>query len=255
MPFVGALPMELHGIQELCSPAKNHPQMLTTLGCPGTPEQRNSSIDKFLSRESLNRGIPELRLTILLGSAQGALNRGIPQQLRSLSAEEFLGSEVFGHPRVVSIQGWFLAGPSCACCRSPREAQKTTHTLVIKMITCNYQRAAEGGGKLGGGGGEHTVKPLPKTSLDPPICDTFPPPPFWRLSVISLKGKRHRLDQPQFLRPSKVVLESTLRSTFPPPPQIHVIRSAPPPPSRCPKLCLFLGINFLKITITIIFHP
>ena len=44
------------------------------------------------------------------------------------------------------------------------------------------------------------------------------PPLSWRLSVISLKRKRHRPDQPQFLRPPKVGLESTLCSTFPPPP-------------------------------------
>ena len=28
--------------------AKNHPWMLTTLGCPGTPDPRTSSVDKFL---------------------------------------------------------------------------------------------------------------------------------------------------------------------------------------------------------------
>ena len=50
-----------------------------------------------------------MRLTIPVGSAQGALDRGIPQ-LGNFSTEEFLGSGVSGHPRVVSIQGWFLAG-------------------------------------------------------------------------------------------------------------------------------------------------
>ena len=30
-------------------PAKNHPCMLTTPGCPGTPDPRNSSVEKFLS--------------------------------------------------------------------------------------------------------------------------------------------------------------------------------------------------------------
>ena len=29
--------------------AKNHPWMLTTLGCPGTPDPRNSSVEKFPS--------------------------------------------------------------------------------------------------------------------------------------------------------------------------------------------------------------
>ena len=64
--------------------------------------------------------------------------------------------------------------------------------------------------------------------------NVFGPPPtydmsslhfFWRLSVISLQGKRH---QSQCLRHPKVVLQSTLYSTFPP---------FPPPKSRdtfCP---------------------
>ena len=76
--------------------------MLTTLGCPGTPHPRNSSADRFW-------GIPELRLTIPVGSAREALDRGGPQ-LRNFSTEEFLGSGVPGHPSVVSIQGWFLRG-------------------------------------------------------------------------------------------------------------------------------------------------
>ena len=77
-------------------------------------------------------------------------------------------------------------------------------------------------------------KPLPKNVFGPPTYDTFSPPLSWRLSVISLKRKRHRPDQPQFLRPSKVVLESTLCSTFPPPPQFT--RYVLPPLSRCPSL-------------------
>ena len=76
-------------------------------------------------------------------------------------------------------------------------------------------------------GGKIGEKPLPKNVFGPPTYDTFSPPLFWRLSVISLKRKRHRPDQPQFLRPPKVVLESTLCSTFSPP-QIHAIRFAPP---------------------------
>ena len=62
-------------------------------------------------------------------------------------------------------------------------------------------------------------KPLPqKRFWTPPPTIRFPPP-FWRLSVISLKRKRHRPDQPQFLRPPKVVLEGTESSTFSPPPK------------------------------------
>ena len=70
-------------------------------------------------------------------------------------------------------------------------------------------------------------KPLPKNVFGPPTYDTFSPPLCWRLSVISLKRKRHRPDQPQFLRPPKVVFgEHTLqyvlhtpnsRDTFCPP--------------------------------------
>ena len=75
---------------------------------------------------------------------------------------------------------------------------------------------------------------LPKNVFGPPTYDTFPPPLFWRLSVISLKRKRHRPAQPQLLKPPKVVLESTFCSTFPP--QIHVICFAPPPLSCCPSL-------------------
>ena len=78
-------------------------------------------------------------------------------------------------------------------------------------------------------------KPLPKNVFGPPTYDTFPPPLFWRLSVISLKRKRHRPDQPQFLRPPKVVLESTLCSTFSPPPP-NSRDTFCPPLSRCPTL-------------------
>ena len=38
------------GQQTTFDPAKNHPWVLTTLGCPGTPDLRNSSVDNFLSR-------------------------------------------------------------------------------------------------------------------------------------------------------------------------------------------------------------
>ena len=98
--------------------------------------------------------------------------------------------------------------------------------------------SGRGGWKTQGGGKTYRKfgeKPLPKNVFGPPTYDTFSPPLCWRLSVISLKRKRHRPDQPQFLRPPKVVLESTLCSTFPPPPpQIHAIRFAPPL-SRCPN--------------------
>ena len=85
-------------------PAKNHPWILTTLGCPGTPDPRNSSVDKFPEvRNFVGRGLLGLSLEEWSISPQGVL--------RNLSSEEFLGSGVPGHPRVVRIQGWFLASP------------------------------------------------------------------------------------------------------------------------------------------------
>ena len=88
-------------------------------------------------------------------------------------------------------------------------------------------------------------KPLPKNVFGPPSYDTFRPPLFWRRSVISLKRKRRRPDQPQFLRPPKVVLESTLCSTFPPP-HIHAIRFPPPPPQPLPKYMKNLLMGLLR---------
>ena len=77
---------------------------LTTLGCPRTPDPRNSSVEK----------IPEPRGPSVEGSLGWAqsLSLGIPR-FRNSSAQEilFLGSGVLGHPRVVSIQGWFWASP------------------------------------------------------------------------------------------------------------------------------------------------
>ena len=61
--------------------------MLTALGCPGTLTRQSIN---SCAEESLNRGIPQLTLTIPVGSAQGALNQGIPR-LRNLLIEEFLG--------------------------------------------------------------------------------------------------------------------------------------------------------------------
>ena len=83
------------------------------------------------------------------------------------------------------------------------------------------------------GQGGWKTRPSPKTFLDHPPTIRFPPP-FWRLSVISLKRKRHRPDQSQFLRPPKVVLDSTLCSTFPPPPNSR--RYVLPPPQPLPNL-------------------
>ena len=111
-------------------------------------------------------------------------------------------------------------------------ARRDSKSLCDSKFTTpsKFSESGKGGWKTQGGG-KHTVNsaknPSPKTFLDPPPTIRFPPP-FLRLSVISLKRKRHRPDQAQFLRPPKVVLESTLCSTFPPPPPIHAIRFAPP---------------------------
>ena len=71
--------------------------MLTTLGCLGPPDPTNSSV-----KESLNRGVPELRLRIPVGS------------------------RVPGHPGVVSIQGRFLARP-------------TNHKGVMPGGSCRFE--------------------------------------------------------------------------------------------------------------------
>ena len=55
--------------------------MLTALGCPGTPDPRNSSVDKFLSRGISEPKKPELRLTI-------------PVQPRNSSVPQVGGSQV-----------------------------------------------------------------------------------------------------------------------------------------------------------------
>ena len=84
-------------------PAKNHPWILTTLGCLRTPDPRNSSVEKFLSW-----GVPRLRAPWAEPAGMVNPTPGSPQELIDWG---ILGSGVAGHPRVVSIQGWFLAGP------------------------------------------------------------------------------------------------------------------------------------------------
>ena len=88
----------------------------TTLGCSapldarksltrGIPQPINSWAEEFLGW-----GLLGLSLEGCSVSAQGFLSSEV-SRLRNLSTEEFLGSRVPGHPRVVSIQGCFLAGP------------------------------------------------------------------------------------------------------------------------------------------------
>ena len=87
-------------------------------------------------------------------------------------------------------------------------------------------------------------KPLPKNVFGPPPTIRFPPPFFGDSLSFPLKRKRHRPDQPQFLRPPKVVLESTLCSTFPPPPPKFTRYVLPPPqplPNTLEKLAVLPG--------------
>ena len=111
---------------------------------------------------------------------------------------------------------WYTARGSC---------KNAVLRRVLREVF--FQRETKGGGKLREGGGEHTIKPLPKNGFGPPTYDTIPPPLCSR-SVILLRGNGHRPDKSHFLRPPKVVLEGALYSTFPPPPKIA--RYVLPPP-------------------------
>ena len=57
------------------------------------------------------------------------------------------------------------------------------------------------------GSGKHTIRPSPKTVLDPPTHDTISPPPLCSRNVILLTGNWHRPDKSHFLRPPKLGLE------------------------------------------------
>ena len=79
--------------------AKNHPWMLTTLGCPRTPDPTNSPVEKFLSW-----GLPRSRASLAEPTGMVNLSSGIPQELigsgipRVRSSRASKGGE---HPRVV----------------------------------------------------------------------------------------------------------------------------------------------------------
>ena len=80
-------------------------------------------------------------------------------------------------------------------------------------------------------------KPLPKNVFGPPTYDTFSPPLFWRLSVSSLKRKRHRPDQRSPTPISEASRsgfgEHALQYVFPPPPKFT--RYVLPPPQPLPN--------------------
>ena len=110
----------------------------------------------------------------------------------------------------------------------------------IQVVLSKYtiQRVAKGGWKTQGRG-EHTIRPSPKTVLDPlPLSYDTPPLCLSMRPVISLKGNESRPDQSHFLRPPRVVLEGALYDTFPPPfPKSH---DTFPPVCRCPNYVMRL---------------
>ena len=66
-----------------------------------------------------------------------------------------------------------------------------------------------------GEGKTHYKTPSPKTVVDPPTYDTFPPPPrVCSRPVIVLTGNRHRPAESHFMRPPKLVLEGALYCTL-----------------------------------------
>ena len=100
-----------------------------------------------------------------------------------------------------------------------------------------HSESGRGGWKTQGGG-KHTVNsaknPSPKTFLDAPPTIRFPPL-FWRLSVISLKRKRHRTRPTPISEFSKSGFgEHTLQYVFPPP---KFTRYVLPPPQPQPNSC------------------
>ena len=141
--------------------------MLTTLGCSGTPDPRNSSVDKFL-KTPWGEIDP-----IPVDSAQGALDQGIPQ-LGDLSTEEFLRSGVPGHPRVVRIQGWFLAGPTLF--RKGSHAQLSASLKTSRIVQKTLGSLIWGGFMGGGCPAPSSVKTTTKPYSEPiqPVLTTSP---------------------------------------------------------------------------------
>ena len=77
---------------EHLGPAKNHPWILTTLGCPATPDPRNSSVKKFRAEESLGRELLGLSLQRWSGSPQELIDRNSSgQELRASKGGVVLG--------------------------------------------------------------------------------------------------------------------------------------------------------------------
>ena len=122
--------------------------------------------------------------------------------------------------------------------KSPQPVQKIARLpggerSAESCHVCGCHGSSESGqGRRKTQGGKHTAKPFPQNVFGPHTYDTFSPSPFGD-SVISLKGKRHRPDQPQSLRPLKVGLESTFCSIRFPPPNSRDTFCLPL--SRCPS--------------------
>ena len=115
---------------------------------------------------------------------------------------------------------------------------RNTPPMCIAMLLGKFwspECSPKGGGKLRGG--ENIPQNYsPKTVLDHPTCDTFPPP-ICSHHVIFFGGNGHRADKFHFLRPPKVVLEGALYSTFPPPPKSP--DTFCPPPFATSFFCRF----------------
>ena len=127
----------------------------------------------------------------------------------------------------------------------PKLVRKKT-PLIIKdrSLQCGLwpqirerPRGVENSG--GGGGGKHTANsaknPSPKTFLDPPTYDTFPPPPFFGDSL-SFPLKERGTDQtnPNFWGLQKWFWRAHSAVRFPPPPP-KFTRYVLPPPEPLPK--------------------
>ena len=124
------------------------------------------------------------------------------------------------------VRGFFRAArPQNEKC-SEKHGKKIRKMIrnVTEKCQASLRERPRGVENSGGGGGKHTVNsaknPSPKTFLDPPPTIRFPPPPYFGDSLsFPLEERGTDQTQPQFLRPPKVVLESTLCSTPPPPPK------------------------------------
>ena len=100
---------------------------------------------------------------------------------------------------------------------------------LLSPISTYFSESGQGGWKTQGGG-KHAVNsaknPSPKTFLDPPTYDTFPPP-FGDSLSFPLKERGTDETNPNFWGLQRWFWRAHSAVRFPPP-QIHAIRFAPP---------------------------